>query len=97
MLKPNFSSHLFWDTDRNKLDTDRDKDYIIRQVLEYGLMDDWRLIKEIYGLDTIVASAKNFRSLDKKTLNFIATISDEPKESFRCYTEQQSIQKHLDF
>jgi hypothetical protein len=35
-----FSEHLFWDTDRNKMDLDENKAYIIRQVLEYGNLND---------------------------------------------------------
>jgi len=92
-----FSPHLFWDVDRNKLNKEKDKKYIIRQVLEYGLMKDWKLLKEIYGLHTIAETAKTFRELDKKTLSFIATVANEPRKSFRCYTYQQSIPQHWNF
>lgn len=35
-----FSSHLFWDTDRKVLDPDEHRAYIIKQVLEYGTIED---------------------------------------------------------
>jgi len=92
-----FSQHLFWDVDKHKLDKEKDRKYIIRQVLEYGLLKDWKLLKEIYGLSTIAETAKTFRELDKKTLSFIATVANEPRESFRCYTYQQSIPQHWNF
>jgi len=92
-----FSSHLFWDTDKNNLELEKHKAYIIKQVLEYGLMDDWKILKRIYGLKTITETAKNFRELDKKALSFIAAVSNEPIDSFRCYTYQQSIPEHWNF
>ncbi len=92
-----FSSHLFWDTDKSKLDLNRNKKYIIKQVLDYGLINDWRILKQIYGLETITETAKFLRDLDKKTLSFLASVSNEPLNSFRCYTYQQSAPRHWDF
>ena len=92
-----FSSHLFWDVNRNNLDIEKNKDYVIKQVLEYGLMQDWVLLKKIYGLDTIVSAAKTFRTLDKKTLVFIASISNTPLNAFRCYNYQPSTPQHGNF
>ena len=37
-----YSPHLFWDTDRNTLDLGTHKNYIIKQVLEYGYDSDCR-------------------------------------------------------
>ncbi len=39
-----FSKHLFWDVDRNQLNIVINKAYIIKQVLEYGMLHDWILI-----------------------------------------------------
>ena len=92
-----FSAHLFWDVDRNSLGLERDKAYIIKSVLEYGLIDDWKMIKKYYGITTIAKEAISFRELDKKTLAFISNISKIPKEKFRCYNYQQSIPPHWNF
>jgi len=92
-----FSPHLFWDVNKAHLDSEKDKKYIIHQVLEYGLMSDWYLLKKMYGLSVIVDVAKGFRELDKKTLSFLAAIADEPVENFRCYNYQQSIPQHWNF
>jgi hypothetical protein len=53
ILISDFSPHLFWDTDREKLDLKKDGAYIIKQVLEYGKLNDWHLIKE-YSLSKIL-------------------------------------------
>ena len=72
-------------------------DYIIKQVLEYGKLSDWKLIKNYYGLKEIAKTAMTFRALDPKTLNFISFLSGIPKEKFRCYTYQQSLPPHWYF
>lgn len=92
-----FSGHLFWDTPRPGLDIDKHKSYIIKQVLEYGLIKDWRLIQKYYGIDRIAEVAQSFRELDKKALSFISHLSKVPQETFRCYNFQQSIPPHWNF
>ena len=92
-----FSKHLFWDTNRNTLDLDKNDAYIIKQVLEYGKLKDWNLIKNYYGISYIAEISIKFRSLEKKTLSFISTLSEIPVKEFRCYTYQQSVPQHWNF
>ena len=92
-----FSSHLFWDVDRNKLDWEKNKSQIIKRVLEYGLLNDWKLVERYYGVEKIGKICTGLRSLDDKALGFIATIADLPKETFRCYILKQSIPRHWNF
>ncbi|GMT46309.1 MAG: hypothetical protein IEMM0006_2141 [bacterium] len=91
------SPHLFWDVKREEIDVDKNKSYIIGQVLEYGKLKDWKLILSYYGMEQIARTAMNFRSLEKKALSFISQLSGIPKEQFRCYTYQQSIPPHWNF
>lgn len=101
MIKNNkissFSNHLFWDVNRDAIDLDKEKAYIIKNVLEYGLINDWNFINKYYGISNIVNEAKSFRELDKKALSFISFISKTPIEKFRCYNYQQSIPQHWNF
>lgn len=85
------SEHLFWDVNKNDLDFESSKEFIIHRVLEYGLLKDWKLIKEIYGLETIKQSSLQFRDLDPVTLAYLSTIFNIDKKEFRCYTEKTSI------
>ncbi len=81
-----FSSHLFWDIDRNNADMDTCPSQIIQRVLEYGTtMEDWRLLVGYYGLDRIVEVCRTLRTLDPKALSFICCISNTDKTRFRCY------------
>ncbi len=86
------SEHLFWDVDRNTLHPEQSVSFIISRVLEYGLFSDWKATIAYYGIDTIKKASLRLRNIDTKSLHFLSTIFDLPKESFRCYTEKQSAQ-----
>ena len=93
----NLSKRLFWDTNPEDIDMEEHIAFIISRVLEYGTLSDWRFIQKYYGLQEIAQTATTIRTLDKKALAFIATISGKAKEEFRCYTNQQSANQHLSF
>jgi hypothetical protein len=92
-----FSKHLFWDVKRSELNVEDHKSYIVKQVLEYGLMKDWNLIKKYYGIEKIAECAMSFRELDNKALSFVSFLSGKPINKFRCYNYQQSIPPHWNF
>jgi hypothetical protein len=85
----NFSGYLFWDADPKELSMEDNAPYIIQRVLEYGQMDDWRLINRYYGLDRIVSECKQLRTLDPVCLSFICNISHTNEEEYRCYRYRQ--------
>lgn len=87
-----FTENLFWDTDVTTLDLNKFPAYIIQRVLEYGEMQDWRLINKIYGISKIVEVCKGLRTLDPVCLSFICAISHTKKEDYRCYRTRQSDQ-----
>ena len=76
---------LFWDIDRNNMDIERHSAGLIQRVLEYGTLQDWRLTRDYYGMDRIVADCKRLRTLDPMALSFICAMSDTKKEEYRCY------------
>lgn len=86
------SSHLFWDVDVKQLDFEKSKVQIIYKVLEFGLMSDWKILKEVYGLDTIKNVSLELRNLDVVTLAFLSTTFNIDKSNFRCYKLKQSGQ-----
>lgn len=92
-----FSSYLFWDVDRTKLEFERSKTYIIDRVLSHGMLSDWYLIKQLYGLEAIREVALKMRHLDKPVLHFCAAYFAEPLTNFRCYNYAQSNPIHWDF
>ena len=84
-----FSQHLFWDVDLNGFDLEKHKAHLIQKVLEYGFINDWKLLKELYGLETIKEVALNLRSLDAVTVSFLSTIFKIDKTEFRYYKHKQ--------
>lgn len=92
-----FSAHLFWDVQKGDIDLDKHSEYVIKRVLEYGLLEDWNLIRAYYGLAKIVEVAKGMRDLEPRALAYISAISKTPKEQFRCYTYQQLNPQHWNF
>lgn len=85
-----FSPHLFWDVDVESLDLEKHKVFIIRRAMEYGKSNDWHLLKARYSMDEIKDAIITARSMDPKVISFVATLTNTPLKSFRCYTNQQS-------
>jgi hypothetical protein len=93
----NLSPHLFWDVNRDRLDLEKNKELIIQRTLDYGLMSDWRMIREYYGINKIAKTAMTIRDLDTRSASFVAILSGIPIEKFLCYTTKQSMPQHWDF
>jgi len=88
------SPTLFWDVNREEIDAETHRRFIISRVLERGNLSDWAETKAHYTLPVIVDEAQQMRSLEPKALAFIACVGKVPVESFRCYTLRQSHQRH---
>lgn len=41
-----FSPHLFWDVAIEDLSLEENRRFIVKRVLEYGLLTDWQLLKK---------------------------------------------------
>ena len=80
-----FSEHLFWDVDVNGLDIDRYPAFVLQRVLEYGFWSDWVQIRSYYSMQTIRDEVMNLRTLDPKTLNYIALYTNTDIKDYRCY------------
>jgi hypothetical protein len=92
-----FSSHLFWDVPKESVNLEKHSEFIIKRVLEYGLIDDWNFIKDYYGLQKIVDIAKKFRELEPRALSYLSVISKTPKEEFKCCNYQQLNQAYWNY
>lgn len=97
LMNDRFSPNLFWDVDASTIDMDKNKRFIIQRVLEYGIRSDWELIKNYYGVDTIVREMQKVRNLDRISLSFISAIAGIPLTKFRCYILKQSKTQHWNF
>jgi hypothetical protein len=87
-----FSEHLFWDVDRSKLDFSANKEQIVYQVVEFGLMKDWVLLQRIFNHEELKQIVVNLRQLDPVTLAYLAHFFKLDKSAFRCFSQSQSNQ-----
>jgi hypothetical protein len=88
------SKHLFWDVNPELLDWEKSKKTIITRVLERGNLNEWNCIIGVYSLNQITETLKTVRHLNPIDLNFIATISNTPKEQFRCFNTKLLTSQH---
>lgn len=91
------SDHLFWDVDRSKLDLNTHFRFVLQRILSYGLMRDWNLFYNEFGIKRITEEAKEIRNMDERSLHFIAHLSGLDIHDFKCYTTKQSIPQHWNF
>ena len=96
-LVNNFSSHLFWDIDRSKLDLDEHRQFLIGRVLQYGYLKDWQTLIKLYGFEKIKESLTELRFLDDISLHFASNFFSIPLEKFRCYTTKLSAQNYWNY
>ncbi len=90
-LTESLSPHLFWDIDKETFDAEKNSAQMIKRVLEYGELDDWRIVRDYYGLDRIAHDCKTLRSLRPEALSFICLVTHTRKEDYRCYNFRQSV------
>ena len=89
-----FSPTLFWDTDVNKLDFERNRRQIITRTFMRGRIEDFRQVLTFYGMERCREELTQARYLDKITLAFCCALFDLSKDDFRCYRLSQSIPQH---
>ena len=90
MIQPiPFTKEIFWDADFSILEIGLHDSYIIERVLNFGMMEDWDKLKEIYSKEEILSNSINNRNIKRKTATFLATIWDIPITKFKCFSEKQ--------
>lgn len=75
-----FSKYLFWDTEIELIDREKNKKSIIERVLTRGFLEDFYTLIKMYSADEIIESIKKSKVLDKKTANFCSQYFNIPKE-----------------
>ena len=85
------SPMAFWDVDMNKLDYQRNADYIIRKVFEYGSFDDILEVTAFYGKEKVKKTLINASYLSEPTQYFSSLFLNTPRNKFQCY---DTIQHH---
>ncbi len=87
--KPEFSAWLFWDSDKEKLDYDRDKNKIIRRVFDLGLHEDVAEALWYYRHTELVEALTSATYLPQNALLLGKILLELKLEDFKCYTSKQ--------
>ena len=75
---------LFWDVDREGVDLEVHRPYVIKRIMDYGDMEDVKWMLAIYPAKDITEVVKKSRGLSRKSACFWAAYFNIPKEEIRC-------------
>ena len=87
------SKLLFWDVEYKTIDWQKNAPFVIGRVILHGTFEDWKKIKEYYGIVRLKREVVKLRYLDKKSLSFCSVYFNIPERNFRCFSTEQSIKK----
>lgn len=88
---------ILWSTDIHKLDTERDKTYIVHQTLAYGTLDDYRWLFDLYGKHEVtrIFSENAYRDYSKQRFNFVTQyLLDIPVRSLQRTQYVRATSEH---
>ena len=85
-----FSPHLFWDVHRNALNLPEHGVYVLAQVVDFGLQQDWDLLKSMVSEEQMKSWALQAPSLDPVSVSFLAHFLQIDRSTFRCFSEKPS-------
>lgn len=97
MDKPIFNKRIFWDTDFEKLDYDKNFKFIIERVFERGDVPDIRNCRRYYGDEKITEVILNAKFLPEIKMHLAAAVIDKDVKELRCYKLRQLNQAHLPY
>ncbi|MEW5805480.1 MAG: hypothetical protein AB1721_02015 [Patescibacteria group bacterium] len=83
-LIKNLRPSLFWDVDSAKLDFEKNADFIIGRVLDFGNLREWQAVKNFYGLIRVKKAAQKHIFADDRSVNFWAMILNLPAKYLKC-------------
>ncbi len=90
MMRKTMRRTLFWDVNVEKLDFEKNARFIIGRVLDFGNLDEWKKIRDFYGLARIKKEAKRHVFSDRRSANFWALILNIPLNELKC-TKRPSL------
>jgi len=86
----NTIKYLFWDVDKENIDFDKYKIFIIGRVLDIGTWEDIWKVFEYYGKKEIKKAIVEATGLRKKTESFWSQYFDISIEHFRSWKKRET-------
>jgi hypothetical protein len=83
----------FWNCDLEKFDWLRDKDYIIKRIIEAGLENDEIIMWKLYSYDDIKNVALNIENLHEEIITYYSFVLKVEEKEFKCYNKKPWYKK----
>lgn len=96
-VKYSLTKSLFWDVNFEDIDSQKHSLFITERVLTRGTLDDFRVLKNYFGVEKLKSIIIEIKNLDERTLSFCSVYFSIPKTKFRCYNFKQSNQTHWNY
>ncbi|MEK7274599.1 MAG: hypothetical protein AAB110_05035 [Candidatus Desantisbacteria bacterium] len=93
MITNSSVERLFWDVDRDSVDVEKHRFYIISRIIDYGNIDDIKWMKNTYTEDEIKEIICKKKGISKKSAYFWMAYYKIPIEEVKCL--QESFPKEL--
>jgi hypothetical protein len=94
---PQISRHLLWDVDRDNVDWDAMRKFIVQRVIERGGMNDFYALFGLYG--GVEGVKKIIRelpvTLDSRDEALVRTVFNLKKEDLQCYKRKRLRETYL--
>lgn len=74
---------LFWDVDIKKIN-EQNPYFIVGRVLDFGNIQEWKIIKNLYSLKKIKEAARKHIFQDARSANFWSIILNIPSQELQC-------------
>lgn len=97
VLLKKLSKSLFWDVDRKTIDYKKHSVYIADRVLTMGTMEDFQILKVLYGKPKLKQLVCQIRYMDNRALHFCSAYFNIPVTKFRYYIIKQSNHAHWNY
>lgn len=78
-------TYAFWDVDREKLDLEKDKNFIISRMFERAKLDDVFAIVALYGRGTAASVLKRNKYLNRQGVYLAHAVLGIPLQNFKAY------------
>ena len=93
----NLRKSLFWDTNYDKIDWEKNAPYVVDRVMHYGVWEEFKEMLKYYGREKVIEIVKNLRYMDRRVMTFCHVYFQIPLEEIRCYKIRQSMTLHWDY
>ena len=92
-LLSQLSKEVFWNCDISKLDYLKNKEYIIKRIIEAGLENDEIIMWKLYSYEDIKNVAVNLDNLHEDAVTYMSFVLKIKENEFKCYKKKPWYRK----